>query len=41
MRFRGATTVRVDGYLVSIEAGETRTVVSTSGEYEIIQPKTT
>jgi hypothetical protein len=36
IRFPGAVDVRIDGYLVHLEPGETKTVVSRSGDYELV-----
>ncbi|WP_203835247.1 endonuclease VII domain-containing protein [Winogradskya humida] len=36
VRFGGAVSVRIDGYIVRLTPGETKTVISASGEYEVI-----
>jgi hypothetical protein len=36
VHFRGAVTVRVDGYVVQIPQGQTKVVMSSPGNYEVI-----
>jgi hypothetical protein len=38
VRFAGAVDVRIDGYVVRLAPGETRTVVSASGDYQLVVP---
>jgi hypothetical protein len=36
VRFATGVTLRIDGYTVRIAEGETKTVMSASGEYEVV-----